>query len=251
MRVSLMLLLAACAGSPRSASGLDRVPNGDWGGEHVRLTVDDTGGKVEFDCAHGSLLEPLTLDAQRPLRRQGQPGRGGRARAEGRARELATRPLSRQTDGQQMSLEVTLESGESAGTFSLARSGPARLRQVPLSPQLRPAGLPRFGRFGQNERCVIQRTDAAHGHLAEWCPYFAHRSSIAAPRQRVCGPSATPRRPVLFRGAPTPRGAPAGHDRPGEGAHEHEDRGIPAPARLGRGRLGCPRRCPVTLADAP
>jgi hypothetical protein len=95
MRLSPLLLVVACAANPSAATRLDRVPNGEWGGEHVRLTVVETGGTIEFDCAHGNLDEPLVLD--------------------------------RSGDGQQMSLEVTLEGGETAGTFSLAKGGSARL----------------------------------------------------------------------------------------------------------------------------
>jgi len=127
MRLVPLLLLVACAANPGGASRLDRVPSGEWGGEHVRLTVDDAGGKVEFDCAHGSLDAPLKLDAGG---RFDVPGRlafeGGPARkdeAEG-ARPARYRG---ETDGQRLSLEVTLEGGESAGSFSLTRNGPARL----------------------------------------------------------------------------------------------------------------------------
>jgi hypothetical protein len=59
----LLLLLVACASSPGGASRLERVPSGDWGGEHVRLTVASAGGTIEFDCAHGTLGQPLDLDA--------------------------------------------------------------------------------------------------------------------------------------------------------------------------------------------
>ena len=47
-------LLAGCRG--------ERVPNGGWGGDHVLLTVTDNGGRVEFNCAHGTLDHPLRLD---------------------------------------------------------------------------------------------------------------------------------------------------------------------------------------------
>jgi hypothetical protein len=48
------LLASGCRG--------DVVPNGAWGGDHVVLTVGDNGGRVEFDCAHGSLDHPLQVD---------------------------------------------------------------------------------------------------------------------------------------------------------------------------------------------
>ena len=127
MRFSPLVLLMACAANPDAASRLDRVPNGDWGGQHVRLAVVDGGGTIEFDCGHGSLQQPLTLDAS------GRFDVAGNLVAEGgptqKDETAATRPVrySGQTDGQKMSLEVTLDSGESAGTFTLTRGGTAKL----------------------------------------------------------------------------------------------------------------------------
>lgn len=126
MRVFPWLIVVACAAAPISASRLDRVPKGEWGGEHVSLTVEEAGGTIEFDCAHGSLDEPPMLDAAgrfdvtgrlvtegSPVRRDAETARPARYRGE--------------SDGQHMSLEVTLEGGENVGTFSLAKGDPARL----------------------------------------------------------------------------------------------------------------------------
>ena len=41
-----------------------RVATGVWGGPHVRLQVSDNGGEIEYDCAHGTIAQPLVLDAQ-------------------------------------------------------------------------------------------------------------------------------------------------------------------------------------------
>ena len=38
-----------------------RVPEGRWGGHHVRLDVSGNGAEFEFDCAHGRITGPLTL----------------------------------------------------------------------------------------------------------------------------------------------------------------------------------------------
>jgi len=126
MRVIPWLIVAACAAAPSSAGRLDRVPEGEWGGEHVSLTVEGAGGTVGFDCAHGSLDEPLTLDASGrfdvkgrlvtevgPIRRDAETARLARYRGE--------------SDGRHMSLEVTLEGGENVGAFSLVKGDSARL----------------------------------------------------------------------------------------------------------------------------
>jgi hypothetical protein len=59
--VSLSLVLAAIAllASPTPRE----VPLGAWGGMGVALTVEDSGAKVELDCAHGRITGRLALDA--------------------------------------------------------------------------------------------------------------------------------------------------------------------------------------------
>lgn len=127
MRVSPLLLIVACVTSPDAAGRLDRVPGGEWGGEHVRLTVEDSGARVEFDCAHGSLDEPLAMDASGHFDVKGSlVFEGGPARKDETAITQAARYRG-ETDGQQMSLVVTLEGGQSAGEYSLAKGGRARL----------------------------------------------------------------------------------------------------------------------------
>lgn len=128
MRALLLLFgLIACASSPGSATRLERVPSGEWGGEHVRLSVESAGAAIEFDCAHGRLDAPLDLDdAGRFDVRGTLVGEGGPARKD--ETEVARPARYRgETDGQRMSLGVTLEGGEDAGTFSLTRGGRARL----------------------------------------------------------------------------------------------------------------------------
>ena len=35
---------------------------GRWGGAHAALTLTDSGGTIEYDCAHGGLDAPVRLD---------------------------------------------------------------------------------------------------------------------------------------------------------------------------------------------
>src|SRR3954469_23646810 len=41
-------------------SGLAR--RGVWGGEHISLTVGSKDAKLEYDCAHGTIDQPLKFD---------------------------------------------------------------------------------------------------------------------------------------------------------------------------------------------
>lgn len=127
MRLLPLLLVVACAAGPGAASRLERVPTGEWGGEHVRLSVGESTSTIEFDCAHGSLDEPLALDASGRFDVKGRlVAEGGPVRKDETENARPARYRG-ESDERRMSLEVTLEGGESAGTFTLTKGGPARL----------------------------------------------------------------------------------------------------------------------------
>jgi len=56
------LLLAACA--PGGFIGVGEPVTGDWGGDHIALSLTSAGGSVEYDCAHGGLFEPIRPDGR-------------------------------------------------------------------------------------------------------------------------------------------------------------------------------------------
>ena len=93
------ILLSGCRG--------DRVPNGAWGGDHVVLTVTDNGGRVEFDCAHGTLDHPLRLDDRGRFSVAGTfvPEHGGPVRSD---EVLASRPARYQGRLSRQKLEFTV-----------------------------------------------------------------------------------------------------------------------------------------------
>ena len=47
------------------------VPNGVWGGEHIRMDVNDSGADLEFDCARGNISQRLRLDDKGRFKVQG------------------------------------------------------------------------------------------------------------------------------------------------------------------------------------
>jgi hypothetical protein len=84
MRFVAVVLIAACVGlscagqmkaSHPAQSGpaapSQAVPNGVWGGEHIRMEVGDSGADVEFDCARGSISQRLELDDKGRFKVQG------------------------------------------------------------------------------------------------------------------------------------------------------------------------------------
>jgi hypothetical protein len=122
--VILLVLAAACDDSPTSADLL-----GQWGGEHIGMTITAAGATLEYDCASGTMDEGLIPDAHGRFEVRGTftPGKGG---PEIEGEEPVVYPALHQgtTDGEAMTLHVTrLDTGEGVGTFSLARGATPRV----------------------------------------------------------------------------------------------------------------------------
>jgi hypothetical protein len=88
----------------------------------VRMVVSDVGAGLEYDCASGTIDQPIVLDARGRFAAKGSytPERGGPRRqaptAVARARYVG------RIDGDTMKLTVTLETGnEPVGMFTLKR----------------------------------------------------------------------------------------------------------------------------------
>jgi hypothetical protein len=131
MRLSFLWAACICLGC---ASALVRtqstVPAGIWGAPHVNLDVSATGGRIEYDCAHGTIDGPMSLDSGKRfdvrgthVREQGGPvpehePQGVPARYTGRLED----------DG--LTITVTLtDSNEVVGTFTLKRNTAGVLRK--------------------------------------------------------------------------------------------------------------------------
>jgi hypothetical protein len=117
---------SACAGNSVRPS---LTLTGQWGGEHVAMTITESATHVEFDCAHGDMSNQIKTDLQRRfnvagtlVREHGGPVQQGEP--------LDSHPAS--YDGvvitDTMTLTVQLvDSGESMGTFELTRGAAGRL----------------------------------------------------------------------------------------------------------------------------
>jgi hypothetical protein len=127
LRVLPFALTLACASGPSAATRVDRVPVGLWGGEHVRLTVEDAGAVVEFDCAHGRVDEALALDDRGRFDVKGHYVREGGPARQGEKEDARPVRYQGQTDGRRMTLEVVFDSGEKTGSFHLGKDERGRL----------------------------------------------------------------------------------------------------------------------------
>lgn len=97
------------------------VRTGMWGGEHIRMSVGANGAKIEYDCAHGTIDQPIRIDRNGRFDVRGTHTReaGGPVRIDNPPRGQAARYVGR-ISGTRMTLSVSLVgSGQAVGTFSL------------------------------------------------------------------------------------------------------------------------------------
>jgi hypothetical protein len=113
---------------PSGSSATDhRVPEGKWGGQHVRLEVSADGTDFEFDCAHGRLTGPLLLHNGRFAAKGTYVRERGRVRVDGSEQEQRVY-FKGKVEGSQMTLTFSLaEDFSEAEAFTLTRGAGARL----------------------------------------------------------------------------------------------------------------------------
>ena len=112
---------------PAAASPQKRIAEGRWGGQHLRLDVSADGAEFEFDCAHGRIAGPLSLDNGR-FAATGtyvlERGRVTMEDSEGGQRVY----FKGQVDGPKMTLSFSLaEDGSDAETYTLTHGAEAKL----------------------------------------------------------------------------------------------------------------------------
>lgn len=111
----LALSIAACASVPPAG-----VPvTGQWGGPHIGLTLDALGGRIEYDCAAGT-IGPIVPGAGGRFAAAGThtPGWGG-PEIEGQVRPTHDAQFSGTVRGDRMTLEGRVENGVVLGPFTL------------------------------------------------------------------------------------------------------------------------------------
>ncbi len=63
LNVSLLVMVwVFYSGCSSSISQIDLT--GKWGGEHIGMVVSDSSATLEYDCAHGTIDEPIIPDAE-------------------------------------------------------------------------------------------------------------------------------------------------------------------------------------------
>lgn len=110
---------------------MKRAQSETWGGEHVRIQFNDGEARVDFDCAHGTITDPLKTDSEGRFALNGTYVREGRGpirlnvpRVSQPARYSGT------IKGEEMSLSVTLnKDSQEIGTFTLRRGSEGLIRK--------------------------------------------------------------------------------------------------------------------------
>jgi hypothetical protein len=110
-------LLAGCASLAPAGTPL----TGSWGGTHVGLALDATGGRLEYDCAAGT-VGPIVPGPNGVFQVRGThtPAAGGPDRV-GEVRPTFHADFVGRVRGDRMSLTGTIENGVMLGPFELRR----------------------------------------------------------------------------------------------------------------------------------
>src|SRR5688572_18446421 len=110
-----------------SATDMQKIPAGVWGGDHISLEVGTKSAKIEYDCAHGVIEGPLVVDAggRFNLRGTHTPERGGPVRADETSRSLPATFVG-SIHGDKMTLTLKLADSEDE-TFTLHKGKEANL----------------------------------------------------------------------------------------------------------------------------
>ena len=104
------------------------IPRGEWGGTHINMSVGEQSAKLEFDCAHGEIPGPLTVDGEGKFKLPGTftPERGGPVRADETSRATPAM-YSGTIKGNTMTLTMKIEGSDETESFTLEKGKEAEL----------------------------------------------------------------------------------------------------------------------------
>lgn len=137
-RISKFLLLGAAAAAPVSCDTAQVMGNhvvGMWGGPHAGLDLQGGLGDAEFDCAAGTIDDPLYPgpDGTFSLKgsyRAGAPGPvkvGQIFRSQGAVYSGRVSSGPGKNSPRVMTLQIALDDGTSLGPFNLTEGAPPQL----------------------------------------------------------------------------------------------------------------------------
>ncbi len=107
------------------------LPVGLWGGEHISVQVTERGATIEYDCAHATINQRITLDRRGRFDVSGMqvPEHGGPVRQNEQSTGYPAR-FAGQVNGKTMKLSVrNSATKELVGVFTLVHGGEPKLRK--------------------------------------------------------------------------------------------------------------------------
>ena len=133
MRVTTMLASFALLAATLHCTGVSPEPGdgnavlGQWGARHVGLVLTESGGSIEYDCAHGGLAGPIRPGGDGRFEQGGVHVRehGGPMRVGEVPDSVPARYVGR-IDGGRMTLRVIVNA-DTLGPFELQRNTPPQL----------------------------------------------------------------------------------------------------------------------------
>jgi len=105
------------------------IANGNWGGQHIQISVNGATANIEYDCANGTITGPLKIDSRGrfELRGMHHVEHGGPVRSDEK-RQGEPALYTGWTDGKKMNLTISLVNSKTEiGTFELTRGSPGRI----------------------------------------------------------------------------------------------------------------------------
>ena len=128
MRGTAVLVLLLVISMASANAQKTRIATGVWGGLHVNLEVGRNSAKIEYDCAHGAIEEPLVVDGNGKFELRGTftQERGGPVRAD-ETPESRAATYSGTIKGNTMTLTLKVSGVDETETFTLERGKPGEL----------------------------------------------------------------------------------------------------------------------------
>jgi hypothetical protein len=119
---------------PAARTAVKTIVPGMWGGPHIAMRITAGGAEIEFDCAHGTIEQPITLDSNErfdvpgtfvaeggPVSVPVDPGGSSSTQ-----KVIAARYQGR-VEGKRLILTVVMDSGKTSSLFSLTHANPPGL----------------------------------------------------------------------------------------------------------------------------
>jgi hypothetical protein len=118
--VLIVVLLAVCSVIAETRK-MQRIPTGNWGGQHINIKVTAQSATIEYDCATGVMQGPLVVDRNGNFKLHGthRMERGGPVRADETPRDSPA-TYTGSIRGNTMTLNLKVNDAE-VETFKLVK----------------------------------------------------------------------------------------------------------------------------------